>query len=188
MVIRTSIQQLYNYCNCYIITASTTFFLTYITSVINVIITPKVKYCCYPHRRGNQDAERLSKLPDQKSQWSQVYLAPVSICSAILQNHLQSNHYWKFITNVPAITEAEKRSINTSKKPKRQLSLPTYKFYAIPWQILCNIMANAGSQSSHLRLKERGGFINTEIGERAMSCLSSVQGNKELNLTVQDFC
>lgn len=49
-------------------------------------------------------------------------------------------------------------------------------------------MGNAnyrGRQSSHLRLKERGGLINTEIGERAMSCLSSVQGNKELNLTVQ---
>lgn len=51
-------------------------------------------------------------------------------------------------------------------------------------------MGNAndrGSQSSHLRLKERSGLINTEIGERAMSCLSSVQGNKELNLTVQIF-
>lgn len=85
---------------------------------------------------------------------------------------------------------AEKRSINTSKKTKRQLSLGTYKLYAIPWQILCNTMGNAnyrGSQSSHLRLKERGGLINTEIGERAMSCLSSVQGNKELNLTVQIF-
>lgn len=85
---------------------------------------------------------------------------------------------------------AEKRSINTSKKTKRQLSLGTYKFYAIPWQILCNTMGNAnyrGSQSSHLRLKERRGLVNTEIGERAMSCLSSVQGKKELNLTVQIF-
>lgn len=91
---------------------------------------------------------------------------------------------------MPAVTVAEKRSINTSKKTKRQLSLGTYKFYAIPWQILCNTMGNAnyrGSQSSHLRLKERRGLVNTEIGERAMSCLSSVQGKKELNLTVQIF-